>query len=65
MTNADVLYRLNREKEILITTIKRRKLEYFGHVMRGARYSLLRLIMEGKIRRKRIIGRRRVSWFRN
>ncbi|KAF2899085.1 hypothetical protein ILUMI_07088 [Ignelater luminosus] len=50
---------LYKEEEIA-RTLKKRKLEYFGYVMRGRRYSLLKLITEGKI-----IGRKRISWLRN
>ncbi|CAG9835815.1 unnamed protein product [Diabrotica balteata] len=34
ITNSVVLRRMNKERELLIT-IKRRKLEYLGHVLRG------------------------------
>lgn len=64
VTNTEVLNRMGKREEI-ITTIKKRKLQYFGHIMRGERYSLLRLIMEGKIKGKRSVGRRRVSWLKN
>lgn len=50
--NTDVLARMNKDPEIIIT-IKRRKLEYFGHIMRHPdKYEILHLIMEGKINRK-------------
>lgn len=64
VTNTEVLRRVGREREVE-DTIKGRKLQYFGHVMRGERYSILRLIIQGKIEGKRSIGRRRVSWLRN
>ena len=64
VTNTEVLRRMGKAKE-LIETIKSRKLEYLGHVARGAIYSLLRLIMQGKIQGKRSVGRRRISWLRN
>lgn len=42
--------------------IKERKTRYIGHLMRGEKYELLRLIIEGKIQGKRSIGRRQNSW---
>lgn len=38
------------------------QMEYFGHVIRGPRYSLLRFILSGKIEGT---GRKKLSWFRN
>lgn len=64
IANEEVLRRVKRERE-LVNVIKARKLEYLGHIMRGERYGILRLIMEGKIAGKRSIGRRRMSWLRN
>lgn len=64
VTNTEVLRRIGKERE-MENTIKERKLQYFGHVMRGERYSILRLIIQGKIEGKRSIGRRRVSWLGN
>lgn len=48
VTNKDILRRLDKNRELL-TTIKRRKTAYFGHIMRGSKYQLLQLIIEGKI----------------
>lgn len=64
VSNEEVLRRMNKAKEIS-NTIKRRKLEYLGHVLRGDRYNILKLIIQGKIKGKRTIGRRRISWLRN
>lgn len=64
ITNAEVLNRMRKECEI-IDTIKKRKLQYLGHIMRGQKYTLLQLIVQGKISGKRSIGRRRVSWLKN
>lgn len=64
ITNAEVMRRMCKEKEI-ISTIKKRKLQYLGHIMRGEKYQLLQIIMQGKIQGKRSIGRRRHSWLRN
>lgn len=64
ITNQEVLHRMNKDTEIT-KTIKKRKLEYLGHVLRGDRYKILKLIIQGKIKGKRSIGRRRISWLRN
>ena len=64
VTNVEVLRRMQKEKE-LVFTIKKRKLQYLGHVMRGDKYQLLQLIIQGKIIGKRSIGRRRNSWLKN
>lgn len=64
ITNVEVLVKMQKECEI-INTIKKRKLEYLGHIMRGSKYTLLRLIMQGKIKGRRNVGRRRVSWLKN
>lgn len=64
ITNAEVLNRMQKECEI-INTMKKRKLQYLGHIMRGQKYTLLQLIVQGKISGKRSIGRRRVSWLKN
>ena len=64
VTNEAVLQRMNKEREVL-NTIKRRKLEYFAHVMRNSKYELLHIVIQGKIEGKRGPGRRRTSWLRN
>lgn len=63
-TNAEVLQRMNKEKELMLL-IKKRKTQYFGHIMRNQKYELLQLIIEGKINNKRGPGRRRNSWLKN
>lgn len=62
--NEEVLERLNTERYLLLT-IKKRKLLYFGHVMRNEKYRLLHLIMQGRIAGRRSAGRRRISWLAN
>ncbi|CAG9837259.1 unnamed protein product [Diabrotica balteata] len=62
--NSTILERLSKTIEI-IKSIKQRKLEYFGHVMRGPKYRLLQNIMQGKIAGKGSPGRRRTSWLKN
>ena len=39
--------------------------QYLGHIMKGRRYEMLKLIMQGKIKGKRNVGGRRISWLRN
>lgn len=65
VTNDEVLQRMGKQKELLDTTIKERKMQYLGHVLRGERYELLRLIMEGKVQGKRSVGRRENSWLKD
>ncbi|CAG9834481.1 unnamed protein product [Diabrotica balteata] len=64
VTNAEVLRRLQNNYEV-IKHINTRKMEYLGYITRGAKYGILRLIMQTKIQGKRSIGRRRISWLRN
>lgn len=63
-SNIEVMHQMGKHKELL-TTIKERKLEYLGHIMRGERYEILRLIIEGKIEGRRSVGRRQNSWLRD
>lgn len=63
-TNEEVLRRMKKQEEI-VRTLKKKKLEYFAHVIRGTKYKLLQNIMEGKIKGTRSRGRRRTSWFKN
>ena len=64
ITNEEVLHRLGKQREIAFT-IKKRKMEYFGHVMRHGKYRILQLIIQGKTDTKRGPGRRRHSWLHN
>uniref|UniRef100_A0A8D9DVR2 Craniofacial development protein 2 n=1 Tax=Cacopsylla melanoneura TaxID=428564 RepID=A0A8D9DVR2_9HEMI len=64
VTNVNVLRRMGKEVEI-INEVKKRKLTYLGHIMRGPKYEILHLIIQGKIMGKRSVGRRRISWLRN
>lgn len=65
VTNEEVLRRMKKNREIL-TTIKARKLQYLGHIMRNeSRYALLQNILQGKIFGRRGPGRRRTSWLKN
>jgi len=47
VTNQAVVQRMSKQREVL-NTIKRRKLEYFAHVMRNPKYELLHIIIQGK-----------------
>lgn len=62
--NETVLQRVQMPRKLL-QTIKKRKIEYLGHVLRHDRYALLQLIMMGKVEGKRRAGRKRKSWLRN
>ncbi|ERL86044.1 hypothetical protein D910_03458 [Dendroctonus ponderosae] len=68
-TNDEVLQRMSKQEE-LINTIKERKIQYLSHVLRGEKYELLRLLIEGKVQRKKSAGRCQnsllqdlISWF--
>lgn len=64
VSNVEVLNRMRKQKELMLT-IKERKTRYIGHIMRGKKYELLRLIIEGKVQGKRSIGRRQNSWLKD
>lgn len=64
VTNVKVLERIG-QKRALMLTVKQRKISYLGHVLRHQRYSLLQLVMMGKVAGKRKVGRRKKSWLRN
>jgi len=64
VTNSEVLNKLGKQRELLLT-MKKRKVAYFGHVIRGQKYELLQLIVQGKIEGKRGVGRKQMSWLRN
>ncbi|CAG9833668.1 unnamed protein product [Diabrotica balteata] len=64
VTNIEVFQRIGKETNIA-NTIKQRKLEYLGHILRHDKYRLLQLIVQGKIDSKRGPGRRRYSWLQN
>ena len=65
ITNVDVLSNMKKEREV-IDTVKIRKLQYLGHVMRNEqRLYLFQSILQGKILQKREVGGPRISWLRN
>ena len=58
-TNDDVLRRAGCEKSLLVT-IRKRQLEFFGHVMR--KEGLEELFITGKIEGRRDRGRQRLTY---
>jgi hypothetical protein len=50
------------QKRSLLKTIQKRKTAYCGHMIRGAKFELQRLILEGKIKGKKGRGRPRKKW---
>ena len=61
-TNAEVLVMMKSERNLL-TTIKQRKLRYFGHIKR--QNGFLKMTMEGKMEGKRPRGRPQTTWVDN
>ena len=61
-TNEEVLDMLSTEKQLLSTIVKR-KCQYFGHIIR--QNELQRQLLEGKINGKRSRGRPRITWMDN
>uniref|UniRef100_A0A8D8TH11 Uncharacterized protein n=1 Tax=Cacopsylla melanoneura TaxID=428564 RepID=A0A8D8TH11_9HEMI len=61
ITNVEVLNRMQKEKELL-QTIKERKIQYLGHILRGEKYALLQLIFQGNIEGKRSLDLERCGW---
>jgi hypothetical protein len=64
VSNERALGMMQKERELL-TTVKRRKAAYLGHIFRGEKYALLQLLVQGKIEGRRGMGRKRVSWLKN
>ena len=63
ITNAEVRSRITRAvgfHEDLLTTVRRRKLKWYGHVTRSA--GLSKTILQGTVRGKRRRGRQRKRW---
>lgn len=63
-TNEEVLRRIGHGRK-LMTIVKVRKTAYVGHILRNDKYSLLQVIMQGRIDGKKTIGRKKKSWLRN
>ena len=63
MTNEEVRARIGRaigSYEDLLTTVKRRKLKWYGHVTRSS--GLAKTILQGTVQRGRRRGRQRKRW---
>ena len=61
-TNGEVLHKM-KTKRSLLNNIKKRKCQYFGHIIRGN--EVQRLLMEGRINGRRGRGRPRTMWTDN
>lgn len=59
-----VMNLMNKER-VLLKTVKETKLFYLGHIMRGEKYKILRLRIEGEIEGKRSVERRQKSWLKH
>uniref|UniRef100_A0A8D8WJF1 Craniofacial development protein 2 n=1 Tax=Cacopsylla melanoneura TaxID=428564 RepID=A0A8D8WJF1_9HEMI len=60
--NVEVLRRIGKRSFDLLTRIKKRKMAYAGHIMRGSSGELLLNIVEGRIVGSRDRGRQRRKW---
>jgi len=56
VTCVDVLRRIGKKPE-LMNNIKSRKPQYFGRTLRGEKYQIVHLIMQGKILREEEQGK--------
>lgn len=65
IAHVEVLNRIKQEEDEFMNTIKRRKREHLGYILRGHRYFVLQLIFNGKLEGKRGIGRKKYSWLRS
>ena len=55
-----------KTERTLVEAIKKRKVEYFSHIVKDPNYDeLLRLILQGKVEGRRGKGRKELSWMRN
>ena len=61
-TNGEVSHKM-KTKRLLLNTIKKRKCQYFGHIIRGNQVQ--RLLMEGMINGRGGRGRPRTTWTDN
>ena len=60
ITNQEMLRSMNWDRNLIIT-IKKRKTACLEHILRHSRYSLLKLVLEGKIEGQGGPGRRKSS----
>lgn len=61
--NSEVLRRMNKSYFELLTIIKKRKLHYAGHILRGSSGQLLLDVVEGGVEGKTPRGRPRRKWW--
>ena len=61
-TNGEILHKMKTNRSLL-NTIKKRKCQYFGHIIRGS--GVQRLLMEGRINGRRGRGTPRTMWTDN
>jgi len=61
ITNKEVLKRVNTNLNFL-KSMKKRKLEYAGHVLRGSSGTTHLVLLEGKVYGERTRGRPRLTW---
>lgn len=64
ITNNVMLLRMSNWEKLLVR-IKKKKLEYFGHIMKGTKYMPPSIIKEGKINGHRNVGRKMKLWMKN
>lgn len=63
-TNESILVVIS-PKERLFVNVRKRKLQYFGHVARGSAGELSSTILQGKVQGNRPRGRPRTTWDKN
>ena len=64
VTNENVLDRIETKLHFM-KVMKKRKLEYSGHVLRGSSGNTHFISLEGKVSGKRAIGRPRATWLKD
>lgn len=64
LTNSKVLRRIGQVKKVELT-LKEREIQYLGNIMRGEIYGISRLIMQGGVKGRRSVVKRRISWLKN
>ena len=57
-TNEEVL-KIVQEEKTLMDTIRKRQMNWMGHVLRGN--SLLKIVLEGRMEGKKTVGRPRIT----
>ncbi|XKL69207.1 hypothetical protein PGB90_006976 [Kerria lacca] len=62
--NSEVLAQAGINRE-LWGIIQRRKIAYLGHIVRGEKYDVLRVILQGRVEGRRPRGRMKYGWIKN